>query len=220
MPKNVPDVDRTVRRPCGASGASSRAFVPGGWRSGARPVGGGGRAAGAVFLDRQASTIRPICARSLAAGAPGAQGLHRILDRLRSCGVAVGVATHNRAESWEAFDVAEIGAMNERIEVALGPIDVWCVCLVDTGGACSCEHGPDGVLGTGAEAIGVDVRDCAVVSDDARMMAAAERHGAVKLLADGPPAARAATGTLARVADTLATERAHDPRVTLAAALG
>lgn len=64
----------------------------------------------------------------------------------------VAVASHNRADSWDGFDTDEIAAMHDRIEGALGPIALWCVCRVTASGSCACATAAGGVVATGAGA--------------------------------------------------------------------
>ena len=136
-----------------------------------------GAACAALFLDRYAGVVRAICARSTPID--DLSLLRRSLDRIRGAGATVAVASHNREASWETFDVAEIGAMHERIEAALGPVELWCVCLVEPGGSCACSAPNGGVLATGADVVGLAVDDCTVATDDGRLMAAAEPAGTV-----------------------------------------
>lgn len=109
------------------------------------------------------------------------------------------MASHNRADGWETFDLIEIEAMHDRLEAALGPIDLWCVCLVDGDGHCACRVPGDGLLAGGAEAVGLTVDDCAVATDDGRLLAAANEVGAANVL---DPAAGPAL-SLARVAEAI-----------------
>jgi D-glycero-D-manno-heptose 1,7-bisphosphate phosphatase len=135
---------------------------------------------GALFFDRQAGLVRSICARSTPVN--DFTVVRRSLDRMRDAGARIGVASHNRADGWETFDVGEISTMHGRMEAVLGPIDLWCVCLVDPGGSCACDGPAGGVLATGAEAAGVALDGCTVATDDGRLLAAAEQLGAATLL--------------------------------------
>jgi D-glycero-D-manno-heptose 1,7-bisphosphate phosphatase len=139
----------------------------------------------AVLLDRQGSILRSLCARSPTGGRPAYPALRRSLDGLRSLGARIGVASHNRGQVWEEFDVDEIEAMQDRIEPALGTIDLWCVCLIDPGGTCACETAGLGMIETTAEAVGIPVEACVVAAGDQRLAGATERVGATNLLAPG-----------------------------------
>ena len=169
---------------------------------------------GALFIDRQAGVIREICASSASPDAEALRRLRRALDQLRQVGARIGVASHNRADSWETFDVQEITAMNTRIEAALGPIDLWCVCLVDADGGCACAEPSAGVLATGARAVGIGPERCAVLGERGRMTAAAESVGAPTMahpptvgqaLADAPSRLTEAVEHLCRVVDAYLT---------------
>lgn len=144
----------------------------------------------ALLLDRQYGLLRAVCARSpeAAAGEPSFSTARLALDRLRRAGARVGVASHNRAESWDGFDVAEIGVMHERIEAVLGKIHVWCVCLVGADGGCACQAPGEGVVETAAQSVGVPVADCAVAAEDGRLAAAADRAGGASVPLPPSPA--------------------------------
>ncbi|MHB1583931.1 MAG: hypothetical protein ACYCU7_05250 [Acidimicrobiales bacterium] len=141
----------------------------------------------ALFLDRQDALLRTVCSRSRPSAAGGLAAVRRALDRVRQQGTLVAVASHNRADSWDGFDTDEIAAMHDRIEDALGPIALWCVCRVAASGACACSTAASGVVATGADAAGVAVDHCAVATRGARMAAAADRAGVVNLLTGPPP---------------------------------
>ena len=148
-----------------------------------------------------------------AAGGDPYRRVRRSLDRVRLSGTCVAVASHNRGESWEGFDLDELAAMDARIERALGPVDLWCVCLVGADGRCGCDLPGAGVLETAASTAGVAVADCAVVAGDGRLRAASARAGATSIPPDGDEAAGAApaggtgqpggTGHAARLARAL-----------------
>lgn len=144
-------------------------------------------APGALLLDRQCAVLRSVCARSLRDDDVAYRAVRRSLDRVRHAGTCVAVATHNRGESWDGFDVDELAAMDARIEAALGPVDVWCVWLVGADGRCGCDLPGSGVLDAAAQSAGVAVSDCAVVAGDGRLRQASDRAGATTLPGGGPP---------------------------------
>jgi D-glycero-D-manno-heptose 1,7-bisphosphate phosphatase len=138
---------------------------------------------GALLLDRKCGVLRSVCARSVRGDEDAPyRAVRRSLDRVRQAGTCVAVASHNRGDSWEAFNVDELAAMDARIEAALGPVDLWCVCLVDGEGRCGCDLPGPGVLETAARSAGVSVADCAVVAGDRRLQQASARAGATSLL--------------------------------------
>lgn len=176
---------RDTLQPRGGGGRTVRVFA------GPRPPSQPRRA---LFLDRQDPLLREVCSRSHPSRSARMATVRHALDRLRDEGTAVGVATHNRADDWEAFDADEISEMHDRIEQVLGPIALWCVCRVSASGSCACSAPELGVVTTGAEAIGVDVADCSVATRSARMAAAAARAGAPNLLASALPEVGGAAG--------------------------
>jgi hypothetical protein len=64
---------------------------------------------------------------------------------------------------------------------------MWCACVVDADGRCACDS-TGGVVATGAQASGVDLRDCAVLSEDLRVVGPATRARVATLLVDQTPA--------------------------------
>lgn len=141
----------------------------------------------AVLLDRHSTLIRRLCAQSPDT-APRYPRLRRMLDRFRSAGCTVAVATHNRVDDWEHFPTAEIVAMQRRIEDALGDIDVWCACRVRGDGRCACVSSGSGVLPSVARWAGVDLEQCVVISDSGRIQEAVNRSAARNILRPSPAA--------------------------------
>ena len=139
----------------------------------------------AVLLDRQSSLVRKVCASSLPARSTAIERIRASLDELRAVGLRIGVLSHNRADDWEHFDVDEITAMNGRIEHSLGPVDLWCVCLVADDGSCACTPADNsGVLVTAAQALGIDQHCALVATDDRRLVEAAGREEVANLFAE------------------------------------
>lgn len=139
------------------------------------------RARKALLIDRHSALMGALCATSTARRSPDYSGVVQALDQVRRSGCPVVVASHNRAPDPEALDVAEFAAMSERIEAALGAIDLWCVCLVDPDGSCACDGDEGGPLGAGARSLGLEPSGMAVATADPRLAGAAERLGAENL---------------------------------------
>jgi D-glycero-D-manno-heptose 1,7-bisphosphate phosphatase len=174
---------------------------------------------GAVLFDRHGSLLRSLCARSSLG--PAFPALRRSLDLLRRIGVPVAVASHNRGRSWGRPDVDEIAVAHDRIEPVLGPIDLWCICLIEPDGQCACDCPGDGVLETAARTVGVAVQDCAVATGGPRLASATVRVGATTLLPPGSDSTRGQrqpedeATELVRVVDTAFTEHPPGPTTAL-----
>lgn len=138
-------------------------------------------AAGILFFDRQSGVIRPICARERPDPRRFAE-LRATMRHLRAQGMRIAMASHHRGDGWEQFDQRELALVNARVESALGPFDVWAVCLVGADGVCACREPRSGALAVGSEALGAELDDCLVVTEDHRLLESAARLGLRNLL--------------------------------------
>jgi hypothetical protein len=161
----------------------------------------------ALLIDRHSAVVRSAQPGS-GPGSKEASGVVRYsLDRLRRCGVRVGVLDADRAAPWPPpYRV---------LEAILGPVDVWCG--VERSGRR--DHGlpvhPDGqVIVTASVALGLDPQECAVVTDDPDLLEAARTLGSLPVLGspEGSPrqllyAAVAFAGTVNRLVSDIMSPR-------------
>lgn len=127
-----------------------------------------------VPYNRDPDAVRPM---------PGAAAA---LDRLRRAGVPVGVVTNQSGVARGLITPAELAAVNRRVEELLGRFDAWEICPHDEDAGCACRKPRPGLILRAAHRLGVATRDCVVIGDIGRDMAAAARAGARGILVPTP----------------------------------
>jgi HAD superfamily hydrolase (TIGR01662 family) len=92
-------------------------------------------------------------------------GAREALDRLRSAGVRVGIASNQSGVARGLLAAHEVAAVNQRIVELLGPFDTvhWCPHGPDDG--CGCRKPATGMLDAAARRLEVHSTSCAFVGD-------------------------------------------------------
>jgi len=107
-------------------------------------------------------------------------GARAALHRLRRAGVAVGIVTNQSGIARGLLTWDELAAVNDRVEVLLGPFDVWAICPHLNG--CSCRKPKPGLVRQAARDLGVRPEECVVVGDIGSDVEAARSAGARGIL--------------------------------------
>src|SRR5690606_27558977 len=139
-----------------------------------------------VLFDRDGTLIHDVPYNSdpeLVEPVPGARAA---LDRLRRAAVPVGVVSNQSGVARGLIGPAALRAVNARVEELLGPFDVWAICPHDDADRCTCRKPAPGLVLRAAEILGVVPRDCVVIGDIGRDMAAARAAGARAILVPTP----------------------------------
>ncbi len=140
----------------------------------------------AVLFDRDGTLVRDVPYNGdpeLVQPMPGAAAA---TARLRAAGVRLGVVTNQSAVGRGLITLAQMDAVNERVDEELGPFGAWAICPHDPANGCICRKpGPYLVLKATAE-LGVDPADCVVVGDIGTDVAAAYAAGARAILVPTP----------------------------------
>lgn len=101
---------------------------------------------------------------------------------LRRRRVAVGVVSNQSGIGRGLLSRAQVDAVNDRVDRALGGLDVWCVCPHAESDGCGCRKPAPGLVLQAADALGVAPGDCAVVGDVGSDVDAALAAGARPIL--------------------------------------
>lgn len=136
----------------------------------------------AVLLDRDGTLVHDVPYNTdpdLVRPVPGAADA---LARLRVAGVRVGVITNQSGVGAGRISVAQLDAVNARVEALLGPFECWQVCPHTADEGCGCRKPAPGLVTAAAAALGVAPADCAVVGDIGSDVAAGEAAGARAVL--------------------------------------
>ncbi|MFD7161117.1 D-glycero-alpha-D-manno-heptose-1,7-bisphosphate 7-phosphatase [Kribbella sp. NPDC059898] len=116
------------------------------------------------------------------------------LDQLRAAGILVGVATNQSGISRGLVTAAQVDAVNARVELLLGPFDVWQVCPHAPEDGCRCRKPRPGMVLAACAAVGVAPRGCVLVGDRSTDVEAATAAGGTGILVAGPTSGIGAAG--------------------------
>lgn len=136
----------------------------------------------AVLFDRDGTLIADGSACSVAPMPHAAQAL----QRLRRCGMKLGVVTNQPAIAHGIVDEAGLQATHAQIERLLGAMDGWFVCPHAEAAGCSCRKPKPGLILQAQRVLGVDPAQCVVVGDIGSDVEAAQRAGSRAILVPTP----------------------------------
>jgi HAD superfamily hydrolase (TIGR01662 family) len=105
-------------------------------------------------------------------------GAREALDMLRSAGLKTGVISNQSGVARGMITIAQVEAVNRRIEELLGPFDVWLYCPHGPDDSCDCRKPLPGMVLQAAQLAGVKPEDCIVVGDKQSDLEAARAAGA------------------------------------------
>ena len=108
------------------------------------------------------------------------------LTRLRAAGIPTAVVTNQSGIARGLLTRADVDACHARLAELVGPLGPVLVCEHDTDDTCACRKPQPGLVLQAAAALGVDVRDCAVIGDIGADVGAALAAGARPVLVPTP----------------------------------
>lgn len=132
----------------------------------------------AVLLDRDGTMVRDVPYNGIPQLVEPLPGVGGALGRLRAAGIRVGVVTNQSGVARGLLTMAQVSAVNSRVEELLGPFGDWQVCPHDAEDGCSCRKPQPGMVLAAAQALGVAVERCAVIGDTGSDVQAATSAGA------------------------------------------
>ncbi len=109
-------------------------------------------------------------------------GVGEALDSARAAGLRLGVVTNQSGIGRGLVDEGAVERVNQVVERALGPFDVWMVCPHAPEHRCGCRKPAPGLLRRAAGELGVEPSGCAMVGDRATDLQAAARAGCLGIL--------------------------------------
>ena len=144
----------------------------------------------AALLDRDGTLVEDVPYN----GDPGqvrpVAGARESLDALRAAGLKVGIVTNQSGVGRGIITLAQMEAVNARIDALLGPFDGWFVCPHAPGDDCACRKPKPKLLLDAARSFGLDPRECVYVGDKDEDAEAASNAG-MAMLRVGPSLALA-----------------------------
>jgi D-glycero-D-manno-heptose 1,7-bisphosphate phosphatase len=105
-------------------------------------------------------------------------GARKVLDELRSRGLATGVLSNQSGIARGILTPDEVDSVNARVEDLLGPFDVWEVCPHGDGDGCGCRKPAPGMIRSACSRLGIDASEAAFIGDIGSDMEAARAAGA------------------------------------------
>ena len=130
-------------------------------------------------------------------------GAATALARLRDAGVPLALVSNQSGVARGLLTMAQVEAVNHRLEELVGPLGPWLVCPHAPDDGCGCRKPAPGLVLAAAAALGVDPGDCVVIGDIGSDMGAAGAAGARGILVPTPVTRAEEVLAASEVADTL-----------------
>jgi histidinol-phosphate phosphatase family protein len=108
------------------------------------------------------------------------------LDALRLHALRIGVMTNQSGVGRRMITMAQVEAVNRRVDELLGPFDGWFVCPHAPEDECECRKPKPKLVFDAAKAFGVEPAEIVVVGDREADVGAAENAGAISIKINGP----------------------------------
>lgn len=139
----------------------------------------------AVLFDRDETLIVDIPFNGDPQRVRAAPGARAALDRLRAAGFRLAVVSNQSGVGRGYITLAQVDAVNRRVDELLGPFAGFFVCPHAPQDACDCRKPKPKLIFDAARALGVDPSACVVVGDRESDVLAAQNAGALAIQIDG-----------------------------------
>lgn len=141
-----------------------------------------GRRPLAVLFDRDGTLVEDVPYNGDPELVRPAAGARAALDRLRGESIPVAVVSNQSGVGRGVLSLAQVEAVNDRVEELLGPFGAWLFCPHAPDDACDCRKPRPGMVLDAAARLGVAPERCVVVGDIGADMEAALAAGARGIL--------------------------------------
>jgi D-glycero-D-manno-heptose 1,7-bisphosphate phosphatase len=157
----------------------------------------------AVLLDRDGTVVEDVAYNGDPAKVVAVPGAARAVGRLREAGIPTAMISNQSGIARGLLTMAQVEAVNRRVEELVGPLGPWFVCPHGPDDSCTCRKPAPGLVLAAAAALGVDPSCCVVIGDIGADMAAARAAGARAILVPTPVTLAEEVALAPEVADTL-----------------
>ncbi|HEU0212852.1 MAG TPA: HAD-IIIA family hydrolase [Jiangellaceae bacterium] len=140
----------------------------------------------AVLFDRDGTLVRDVPYNGDPSRVWPVHGAREAVAALRRAGVKVGVVTNQSGIGRGLLTAAEVDAVNDRVDAAVGPFDTWQICPHGVDDGCECRKPQPGMVVRAAEALDVPVEQCLLIGDIGADVEAARAAGARAVLIPTP----------------------------------
>ena len=127
----------------------------------------------AVLFDRDGTLVVDVPYNGDPGRVAPMPGARRALDLVRGQGIAVGVVTNQSGVARGLLTMAEVRAVNQRVERLLGPFHTWQICPHGQYDGCPCRKPEPGLVLAASAALGVPTNRITVIGDIGSDVAAA-----------------------------------------------
>ena len=139
-----------------------------------------------VLFDRDGTLVHDVPYNGDPALVDPVPGALESLDRLRRLGIRVGLVSNQSGVGSGRITVDQVEAVNARLELLVGPLDVVRFCPHNRDDGCTCRKPAPGMVKDACAEVGVTPDRCVLVGDIASDVEAAEAAGARALLVPTP----------------------------------
>ena len=157
----------------------------------------------AVLLDRDGTLVDDVPYNADPGRVVPVPGAVTALARLRAAGVPLALISNQSGVGRELLTMADVEAVNRRLEDLVGRLGPLLVCPHAPGQGCGCRKPAPGLVLAAAAALGVDPADCVVIGDIGADVEAALAAGARPILVPTPVTRPEEVGAAPEVAATL-----------------
>lgn len=140
----------------------------------------------AVLFDRDGTLVADVPFNGDPFLVKALPGVREALDRLRAAQVRLAVVTNQSGVARGLLSLADVAAVNARVEALLGPFEGFYVCLHGPSDGCECRKPAPGLVLKAAADLAVEPDRCALVGDIGSDVAAAQAAGARGILVPTP----------------------------------
>jgi histidinol-phosphate phosphatase family protein len=143
---------------------------------------GSTRPPAAVLLDRDGTLVEDVPYNADPSRVVPVPGAAEALARLRAAGVQLALVSNQSGVGRGLMTLAQVDAVNRRLEDLVGPLGPWLVCPHAPDGGCACRKPAPGLVLAAAAALGIDPAGCVVIGDIGADVDAALAAGARPIL--------------------------------------
>jgi histidinol-phosphate phosphatase family protein len=156
-----------------------------------------------VLLDRDGTIVEDVPYNADPARVVPVPGAAAALARLRAAGIPLALVSNQSGVARGLMTLAQVDAVNRRVEELVGPLGPWMVCPHGPDDGCRCRKPAPGLVLAAAAALGVAPSDCVVIGDIGADVGAARAAGARAILVPTPATRPEEVADAPEVADTL-----------------
>ena len=139
-----------------------------------------------VLLDRDGTLVHDVPYNGDPSRVVPVDGARASLDRLRAAGVRTAVVSNQSGVGSGRITVAQVEAVNARVEELLGPFDLWRFCPHARDEGCGCRKPAPGMVEDATATLGLAPDRTVLIGDSGSDVEAARNAGVAAVLVPTP----------------------------------